>query len=84
MNGYVYISPVGVADPEEIPQESAPLHGTSWVLLPELGQALRKLEKEDDRSVIEDLEAMNFTDLPEMEDISVINEGIGKGSGYGF
>jgi pyruvate,water dikinase len=32
--------------------------------------------------VIDDLEAMNFKDLPEMEDISVIKEGIGKGSGY--
>ena len=30
--------------------------------------------------VIEDLEAMNFTDLPEMEDISVIKDGIGKGA----
>ena len=29
--------------------------------------------------VIEDLEAMNFTDLPEMEDISVIKNGVGKG-----
>ena len=25
---------------------------------------------------------MNFTDLPEMEDMSVIKDGIGRGSGY--
>jgi pyruvate,water dikinase len=33
-------------------------------------------------ATIDQLEAMTFTDLPEMEDISVIKEGIGKGSGY--
>jgi pyruvate,water dikinase len=32
--------------------------------------------------VLEQLEAMNFTDLPEMEDMSVITGGIGKGSGF--
>jgi len=34
--------------------------------------------------VLGQLEAMNFTDLPEMEDISVIKDGLGKGSGYGL
>ncbi len=33
-------------------------------------------------NVIQELQAMNFTDLPEMEDMSVIKEGLGKGSGY--
>ncbi len=33
-------------------------------------------------ALIGELEAVNFTDLPEMEDIKVITEGIGKGSGY--
>jgi hypothetical protein len=32
--------------------------------------------------VIERLEAVKFTDLPEMEDLSVIKEGVGRGSGY--
>jgi pyruvate,water dikinase len=33
-------------------------------------------------ALIAELEAVNFTDLPEMEDISVITEGKGVGSGY--
>ena len=33
-------------------------------------------------ALIEELEAVNFTELPEMEDISVITEGKGVGSGY--
>jgi len=33
-------------------------------------------------AVIEDLQRISFTDLPEMEDISVIKDGVGKGSGY--
>ena len=81
VNGYVYISPVGVADPKEVEKrvpifmERAGYYFENWDRLVENWK--KKMTK-----VINDLEAMSFTDLPEMEDISVIKEGIGKGSGY--
>ena len=82
VNGYVYISPVGVANPDDIPKrvphfmERAGYYFQNWDDLYE-NNWKKKMNK-----VIEDLEAMNFTDLPEMEDISVIKNGVGKGSGY--
>ena len=84
VNGYVYISPVGVENPEDIPkrvphfQERAGFYFQNW------NDLYEKNWKKKVGNVIEQLEAINFTDLPEMEDISVIKEGIGKGSGYEF
>jgi pyruvate, water dikinase len=84
VNGYVYISPVGVPDPEEIGRrvphfmERAGHYFQNWDEL-YFNNWKKKMAK-----VIEDLEAMNFSELPEMEDMSVIKEGIGKGSGYGL
>jgi pyruvate,water dikinase len=84
VNGYVYISPVAVANPEDIPKrvphfmERAGYYFQNWDRL-YFDNWKKKMAK-----VIEDLEAMNFTDLPEMEDMSVITEGLGKGSGYGI
>jgi pyruvate,water dikinase len=81
VNGYVYISPVGVANPDDIPKrvplfiERAGYYFENWDSLYENWKV--KIKK-----VIGDLEAMNFSDLPEIEDISVIKDGIGKGSGY--
>ena len=82
-NGYVYISPVGVSDPEEIQKrvphfmERAGYYFQNWDNLYE--KWLKKIV-----DVINKLEAMNFTDLPEMEDMSVIKDGLGTGSGYMF
>ncbi|MGD9576952.1 MAG: PEP-utilizing enzyme [Syntrophorhabdus sp.] len=82
VNGYVYISPVAVANPDDIPKrvphfmERAGYYFQNWNDLYE-NNWKKKMNK-----VIEDLSAMNFTDLPEMEDISVIKNGMGKGSGY--
>jgi pyruvate,water dikinase len=84
VNGYVYISPVGVPDPEEIGKrvphfmERAGYYFQNWDDL-YFNNWKKKMTK-----VIEDLEAMSFPELPEMEDMSVIKEGIGKGSGYGL
>jgi pyruvate, water dikinase len=83
VNGYVYISPVGVADPEEIPKrvphfmERAGYYFQNW-------ESLYENWKKKMGVVLDKLEAMNFTDLPVMEDISVIKEGLGVGSGYKF
>ena len=81
VNGYVYISPVGVADPEEIGRrvpifmERAGYYFQNW-------NRLYENWKKKMTGVIERLEAMSFDDLPEMEEMSVITEGLGIGSGY--
>lgn len=81
VNGYVYISPVGVADPNEIPKrvplfmERAGYYFGNW-------DSLYESWKKKVKKIIEDLQVMDFTDLPEMEDISVVKSGAGKGSGY--
>ena len=81
VNGYVYISPVGVANPDDIPKrvplfmERAGYYFQNWDRLYENWK--KKMTK-----VIDDLEAMNFAVLPEIEDISVIKDGVGRGSGY--
>jgi len=81
VNGYVYITPVGVPDPEEIGKrvplfmERAGFYFQNW-------DSLYENWKKKMGAVINKLEAMNFTDLPVMEDISVIKEGLGVGSGY--
>ncbi len=81
VNGYVYISPVGVPTMEEIEKrvphfiERAGYYYENWDRLYENWK--RKMT-----SVLEQLEATNFVDLPEMEDISIIRDGVGKGSGF--
>lgn len=81
VNGYVYISPVGIADPNEIPKrvphfmERASYYYNNWDKL--YGNWKTKI-----LDVLKRLEAMNFTDLPEMEDMNVIKDGVGLGSGY--
>ncbi|HEY3277527.1 MAG TPA: PEP-utilizing enzyme [Syntrophorhabdaceae bacterium] len=81
VNGYVYISPVGVPSMEEIGKrvplfvERAGYYYENW-------DRLYENWKKKMTNVIDQLEAISFTDLPEMEDISVIRDGVGKGSGY--
>ena len=81
VNGYVYISPVGITGPKEIEKrvplfmERAGYYYQNW-------DRLYENWKKKMTTVLDQLETMNFTDLPEMEDISVIKEGKGSGSGY--
>ncbi len=81
VNGYVYITPVGIADPEVI-QKRIPL------FMERAGYYYKNWDKlyvnweKKVKALIGELEAVNFTDLPEIEDISVITEGKGVGSGY--
>lgn len=81
VNGYVYITPVGIADPEVIGKriplfmERAGYYYQNW-------DRLYENWKKKVTALIGELEAVNFTDLPEIEDISVITEGKGVGSGY--
>ena len=80
LNGYCYLSPVGVADPAEIEArvphflERAGFYFGNWDRL--YGQWMEKM-----RALIEEMEAVRFEPLPEKEDIEVVTEGHGTGSG---
>ncbi len=81
VNGYVYISPVGVPGMEEI-QKRVPLFMERAGYYYENWDRLYENWKKKMNAVIEQLDATTFADLPEMEDISIIKDGIGKGSGF--
>lgn len=78
--GYAYLSPVGV-DPEKIearvPQfmERAGHYFMNWDDLYE--KWLVKV-----KGTIEQIEAIDFSPLPEMEELSVVTDGVGLGRGY--
>jgi pyruvate,water dikinase len=80
LNGYAYLSPVGVADPAEIEArvphflERAGYYFGNWDRL--YGQWMEKM-----RVLIGEMEAVTFEPLPEKEDIEVITGGHGTGSG---
>jgi pyruvate, water dikinase len=80
LNGYMYLSPVGVADPDEIgarvPEfaERAGYYFGNWDSLYE--SWLPKI-----KDVIRQLEAIDFHPLPHREDMAVLTEGRGMGSG---
>jgi pyruvate,water dikinase len=81
LNGYMYLSPVGVTDPAEVEarvpefMERAGYYFQNWDRLYEAW--MPKV-----RTLIEELEAVTFEPLPDREDIAVITEGVGLGSGY--
>jgi len=79
LNGYMYLSPVGVADPDEIGArvpEFAERAGYYFQHWDELYAAwLPKV-----RALIRELEAISFEALPDREDMEVITEGRGQGS----
>jgi pyruvate, water dikinase len=80
LNGYAYLSPVGVADPAEVEArvphflERAGYYFGNWDTL--YGQWMEKM-----RVLIGEMEAVTFEPLPEKEAIEVITEGHGTGSG---
>jgi len=80
LNGYAYLSPVGVADPAEVEArvphflERAGYYFGNWDRL--YGQWMEKM-----RVLIGEMEELTFEPLPEKEEIEVITEGHGTGSG---
>ncbi len=80
LNGYLYLSPVGVADPAEIearvPEfaQRAGHYFGNWDTL--YAAWMHKI-----RDVIAELGAIDFQPLPHREDMAVLTEGRGIGSG---
>jgi len=81
INGNVYISPVPVTDPAEVekrvPQfmERAGYYYENWDKLIEQWEGKMK-------AIISDIEKIEINPLPELDDISVVKNGIGTSSGY--
>ena len=81
INGYPYITPVPVKDPEEIQarvahfMERAGYYYENW-------SALEAKWETKIKQTIDELEATEVPTLPEFEDISVVTEGIGESCGY--
>lgn len=81
INGYVYISPVPVRDPDEIGQrvpnfmERAGYYYKNWDELE--GRWKVKME-----ALIKELEALEIPRLPELEDLSVVTDALGESKGY--
>jgi pyruvate, water dikinase len=80
LNGYMYLSPVGVSDPAEIdarvPEfaERAGFYFGNW-------DSLYAAWMDKIKGVIADLTAIDFQPLPHREDMAVLTEGRGVGSG---
>lgn len=81
VNGYVYITPIGIADPKEIEarvpvfMKRAGYYYDNW-------DSLYVEWEERMKGLLNDLEAVSFQSLPEVEDDSVVFEKRGTGSGY--
>ncbi len=81
VNGYVYITPVGIADQEVVAKrvphflERAGYYYRNW-------DKLYENWKKKVTALIEELDALDFSELPEMEDISVVTQGVGRGRGF--
>ncbi|GAB4263866.1 MAG: PEP-utilizing enzyme [Deferrisomatales bacterium] len=81
INGRIYISPVPVQDPEEIQKrvglfmERAGYYYQNW------DELYAKWETKMNE-VIKDLDELDIPVLPEMEDASVVFEGVGQSTGY--
>lgn len=81
INGYIYITPVPVTDPKIVEErvqhfmERAGYYYENWDSL--YGQWKGKME-----DLISEVDSIEINDLPEMEDISIVHDGVGLSSGY--
>ncbi len=81
INGYPYIAPVPVKDPEVVEariahfMERAGYYYENW-------EELEAKWEGKMRETIDKLEALEIAPLPELEDISVVKEGLGESKGY--
>lgn len=81
INGYVYIAPVPVKDPKEVEarikhfMQRAGYYYKNW-------DVLEDKWKEKMKRTIAQLEALQISPLPELEDISVVTDGLGESKGY--
>lgn len=81
LNGYMYVSPVNVADPAEIEQREKMFHERAGFYFANWDDLFAKWTVKMDQ-VMAELEAIEFVDLPEMEPEASVLEGLGYGQTY--
>ncbi len=81
LNGYIYITPLAVEDPKEI-EERIPYFMKRAGYYYENWDTLYEKWKKKAESTVKELESIEFKDLPETEDDSVVFEAKGLSSGY--
>ncbi len=81
INGNVYISPVPVTDPEEV-QKRIPLFMERAGYYYENWDKLHDQWEKKMKGIISEIENIEIGPLPDMENISVIKNGLGTSSGY--
>jgi pyruvate, water dikinase len=80
-NGYIYITPLPVPNPEDIPKRAE-------LFMKRAGYYFQNWDRLHDnwevkmRKIIKELGELTIPTLPEMEDESVVTEGIGVSTGY--
>ena len=78
LNGYVYIKPYSVQDPEEIQKRDGIFNQRSGYYYQNWDQFFERW-KARAAKIVEDMESVQFTDLPDMEPESTITGGRGYG-----
>lgn len=81
VNGYIYISPISVDDPKQV-EERVPLFLERAGYYYENWDDLYARWKVKMQELIKEIDGINFIDLPETEDSSIVFEGVGLSSGY--
>ncbi|MEE8435446.1 MAG: PEP-utilizing enzyme [bacterium] len=81
INGYVYITPVPVTDPKEVEARVAHFMERAGYYYENWNPLIEKWEVKI-KGVIADLEALPINPLPDMEEKSVVTEGLGTSKGY--
>ncbi|NOZ84360.1 MAG: PEP-utilizing enzyme, mobile region [Epsilonproteobacteria bacterium] len=81
VNGYVYITPVGITDPKEI-ESRIPLFQKRAGYYYENWDKIYDKWVDKTKELIAELENISFPDLPEIEDESIVFDSSGLSSGY--
>jgi len=81
INGYIYITPVPVKDPEEIQKRIGHFMERAGYYYENWNELEAKWETKM-RSTIDALEALKIEPLPDMEEMSVVTDGLGESKGY--
>jgi len=81
INGYIYISPVPVMDPEEVGRRAEEF-GKRGVYYYQNWDKLHDNWEVKIKETIAQLDGLKIPTLPEFEDMSVVTEGLGTSQGY--
>jgi pyruvate,water dikinase len=81
VNGYVYVSPIVIEDPQEMKRREEIFHKRAGQYYMNWPEAFERWTRNMDKST-EDMKSINFVDLPEIEPESTITSKRGYGESY--